>query len=99
MFLIEGLVSVVLGVVVYGRLDSRVEGAEWLSEQERTELAAAVVAGTAQRDKTRTTGRISRWKLLADPAGRRSGYGDPGRRPRVTAPATAASRSPVRQPR
>jgi MFS family permease len=50
MFLIEGLVSVVLGMIVFGLLDNRVEDATWLTGQEKTDLAACVAAERDRRE-------------------------------------------------
>ncbi|MEU0738047.1 MFS transporter [Streptomyces sp. NPDC006134] len=67
MFFIEGVFSVVLGFVVYRFLDSRVEDATWLTDEEKTSLAAAIDAEQEQRAGERGTADVSRWRLLADP--------------------------------
>ncbi|MEU4979376.1 MFS transporter [Streptomyces sp. NPDC021969] len=69
MFFVEGVFSVVLGFVVYRFLDSGVEQATWLTDEEKTGLVAAIDAEQEERDARRggKAARVSRWKLLADP--------------------------------
>lgn len=69
MFFIEGVFSVVLGFVVYRFLDSGVEQATWLTDEETSGLVAAIDAEQDERDARRgeKAARVSRWKLLADP--------------------------------
>ncbi|MEV6176090.1 MFS transporter [Streptomyces sp. NPDC052015] len=68
MFFIEGVFSVVLGFVVYRFLDSGIEKADWLTDEEKTGLVAVIDAEQEARDAQRgTAGPVSRWKLLADP--------------------------------
>ena len=69
MFFIEGVFSVVLGFVVYRFLDSGVENASWLTEEEeKAGLVAIIGAEQDARDEQRgTKAHVSRWKLLADP--------------------------------
>ncbi|MFF0585636.1 MULTISPECIES: MFS transporter [Streptomyces] len=69
MFFIEGVFSVVLGFVVYRFLDSGVEQAAWLTDEEKSGLVAAIDAEQDERDARRgeKAARVSRWKLLADP--------------------------------
>ncbi|WP_436850407.1 MFS transporter [Streptomyces griseoloalbus] len=68
MFFIEGIFSVVLGFVVYRFLDSGIDKADWLTEEEKTGLVAVIDAEQDARDAQRgTSGHVSRWKLLADP--------------------------------
>ncbi|MZD06683.1 MFS transporter [Streptomyces sp. SID5785] len=72
MFFVEGVVSVVLGFVVYRFLDSSVEAADWLSRDEKDGLVAVIDAEQRARSRTDgedTAGRatVSRWRLLADP--------------------------------
>ncbi|GGP33333.1 D-galactonate transporter [Streptomyces calvus] len=68
MFFIEGIFSVVLGFVVYRFLDSGIEKAEWLTDEEKTGLVAVIDAEQEARDAQRgTSAHVSRWRLLADP--------------------------------
>lgn len=65
MFLIEGLFSIVLCVVVWLRLDSRLDDAGWLSGAERQALARVIAAETEAR-KANAGPHISAWTLLRD---------------------------------
>jgi D-galactonate transporter len=69
MFFVEGVFSVVLGFVVYRFLDSGVEQATWLTDEEKTGLVAVIDAEQDERDARRgdKAAKVSRWKLLADP--------------------------------
>ena len=69
MFFVEGVFSVVLGFVVYRFLDSGVEQATWLTDEEKTGLIAVIDAEQDERDARRgeKAAQVSRWKLLADP--------------------------------
>jgi D-galactonate transporter len=69
MFFVEGVFSVVLGFVVYRFLDSGVEQATWLTDEEKTGLVAVIDAEQDARDERRgeKAAKVSRWKLLADP--------------------------------
>ena len=69
MFFIEGVFSVVLGFVVYRFLDSGIEQATWLTDEEKTGLVTAIDAEQAERDARRggKAAEVSRWRLLADP--------------------------------
>lgn len=72
MFFVEGVVSVVLGFVVYRFLDSSVEAATWLTRDEKDGLVAVIDAEQRARsgaDGEDAAGRatVSRWRLLADP--------------------------------
>lgn len=42
LFLLEGIPSVVLGIVVLMRLDNRIEDAKWLTPTEKSELSSAI---------------------------------------------------------
>lgn len=67
MFFIEGVFSVVLGFVVYRFLDSSIDKATWLTEEEKSGLVAVIDAEQEERAGQRGTTHVSRWKLLADP--------------------------------
>ncbi|WST34971.1 MFS transporter [Streptomyces sp. NBC_01166] len=68
MFFVEGVFSVVLGFVVYRYLDSSIEKATWLTDEEKAGLVATIDAEQDARDAQRgSRARVSRWKLLADP--------------------------------
>ncbi|NDZ80240.1 MFS transporter [Streptomyces sp. SID10853] len=67
MFFVEGVFSVLLGFVVYRFLDSGVEQAGWLTDEEKRGLVAAIDSEQEERDVHRGAAAVSRWKLLADP--------------------------------
>ncbi|WP_407555788.1 MFS transporter [Streptomyces sp. Pv4-95] len=67
MFFLEGLASVLLGLVVFRFLDNRLEDATWLTAPEKTALAAAIDAEQAARTAERGTAKVSRTRLLTDP--------------------------------
>ncbi|GGX51425.1 MFS transporter [Streptomyces minutiscleroticus] len=67
MFFVEGVFSVVLGFVVHRFLDSGIESATWLTDEEKRGLAAVIDAEQDERDARRGTAPVSRWRLLADP--------------------------------
>ncbi len=51
MFLLEGLPSVALGIVVILMLDDRISDAKWLSEEERQRLAANIAADAQHKEE------------------------------------------------
>jgi MFS family permease len=65
MFIIEGLASVLLCLVVWGRLDSRPQDARWLSDEERNSLAAVIDQEQAERRASKSP-HVSVWSLLKD---------------------------------
>nr|WP_189938029.1 MFS transporter [Streptomyces sulfonofaciens] len=67
MFFVEGVFSLVLGVVVYRFLDSGIESARWLTDEEKAGLAAVIDVEQRVRAGQRGTEGVSRWRLLADP--------------------------------
>ncbi|WP_327128532.1 MFS transporter [Streptomyces sp. NBC_01727] len=67
MFFIEGVFSVVLGFAVYRFLDSGIEQATWLTDDEKRGLVDVIDTEQAERAGERATAQVSRWKLLADP--------------------------------
>lgn len=68
LFLIEGVLSVVVGLVAYTRLDSRIADARWLTGDERTALQEEVAREDAQRAASTDPAKVSRWRLLVQPA-------------------------------
>jgi sugar phosphate permease len=66
MFIIEGLASVLLCVVVWLRLDSTPKDATWLSTEEKAALQSEIEREQAQRVAEAGTARVSAWKLLGD---------------------------------
>ncbi|OXM63382.1 MULTISPECIES: MFS transporter [Amycolatopsis] len=67
LFGLEGLLSVVVGLIAYTRLDSRITDAKWLSRPEQDALAAAIEQEDEARRSTAASGSVSRWRLLVQP--------------------------------
>jgi sugar phosphate permease len=67
MFLIEGLAAVAVGVLVWFRLTSRPEDADWLTAEEKT----AIIGKLAEEETSRVDAlggeAPSRWSMLRDP--------------------------------
>jgi MFS family permease len=61
MFMIEGLIAVVVGVVAFFYLTDRPAKAAWLTETERTELQATLDAENAQKEESHG---LSWWRAL-----------------------------------
>ncbi|MGP5694163.1 MFS transporter [Brachybacterium alimentarium] len=61
MFLIEGLLAVVVGVIAFFYLTDRPARAAWLTEQERTELQATLDAEVEEKQQAR---HLSWWRAL-----------------------------------
>ena len=66
LFGIEGMLSVVVGAVVFFLLDARVQDAKWLSDGEKSALGAAIAAEDARHARV-GEGRLTRWKMLLNP--------------------------------
>lgn len=68
LFLIEGMVSVLVGIVAYFMLNSKIRDAGWLTRAEQDALIDAIDAEEAEKAKTSgVEGKGNRWKMLADP--------------------------------
>ncbi|MBN9734977.1 MULTISPECIES: MFS transporter [unclassified Pseudonocardia] len=67
MFLVEGLAAVLIGVLVWFRLESQPRDAAWLTEQEKDALTAKLRAEEAERLATKQEKAPSRWSMLRDP--------------------------------
>ena len=65
MFIIEGLASIVLCLVVWFRLDSHPRDAKWLSDSERKALADIIDAEQKEREASRPK-HVSSFSLLKD---------------------------------
>jgi MFS family permease len=61
MFMIEGLIAVVVGVIAFFYLTDRPAKAAWLTETERTELQATLDAENAQKEESHG---LSWWRAL-----------------------------------
>ncbi|MFJ4169856.1 MFS transporter [Paenarthrobacter sp. NPDC089714] len=66
LFGFEGMVSVIVGCIVYFLLDARIQDAKWLTAAEKTALAQAIADEDAQHTKT-SKGKVNRWKMLLNP--------------------------------
>ena len=66
LFAFEGLLSVVVGAVVFFLLDARVQDAQWLSRGERSALGAAIAEEDARHSAV-GEGGPGRWKMLLNP--------------------------------
>ncbi|MED5811333.1 MFS transporter [Mycolicibacterium sp. 050232] len=68
LFLIEGMVSVLVGIVAYFMLNSKIRDARWLTRAEQDALIDAIDVEEAEKAKTSgVEGKGNRWKMLADP--------------------------------
>jgi MFS family permease len=67
LFLLEGIAAVAVGVLVWFRLESRPEGAAWLTNEEKEALTARVAEEELARAATKPGRRTSRWSTLLDP--------------------------------
>ena len=68
LFLVEGLTSVVVGIIGYFILNSHIRDAKWLSRGEQEALMTAIEAEEADKaHASGVQGKSNRWKMLADP--------------------------------
>jgi MFS family permease len=67
LFAVEGVLSIVVGVIAFFLLKSKIDDARWLTAEEKEALTASIAAeDERKRDEHRARGR-SRWRLLAEP--------------------------------
>lgn len=66
LFGFEGLLSVVVGVVVFFLLDAKIQDAKWLSDGEKSALVNVIADEDAQHTST-SGAKINRWKMLLNP--------------------------------
>jgi MFS family permease len=66
LFGLEGLLSVVVGIIVFFLLDAKIKDAKWLTGSEKDALAQAIADEDAQHT-TADGGKINRWKMLLNP--------------------------------
>ncbi|WP_280423347.1 MFS transporter [Nocardia carnea] len=66
MFLIEGIASVIVGLVIWCFLVSKPQDATWLTAEEKSALLTQLEAEKADR-AVDSEAKTSRWKMLADP--------------------------------
>ncbi|NKX55766.1 MFS transporter [Arthrobacter mobilis] len=67
LFGVEGLLSVVVGIIVYFLLDARIQDARWLTAAEKTALSATIEAEDAAHTKAADGSKLNRWKMLLNP--------------------------------
>ncbi|MDR7082747.1 MFS family permease [Arthrobacter ginsengisoli] len=65
LFGFEGLLSVVVGAIVFFLLDAKVQDARWLSSREKSALGAAIAAEDALHATAK--GHTGRWGMLLNP--------------------------------
>lgn len=66
LFGFEGVVSVLVGIVVFFLLDAKIQDAKWLSPAEKDALSQAISAEDAEHTKA-DGGKANRWKMLLNP--------------------------------
>ena len=66
LFGFEGVLSVVVGVIVFFLLDAKIQDAKWLNGNEKTALLSAIAAEDAEH-ATAAGGKLNRWKMLLNP--------------------------------
>ncbi|MBX7443784.1 MULTISPECIES: MFS transporter [unclassified Arthrobacter] len=66
LFGFEGIVSMLVGIVVFFLLDAKIQDAKWLSAAEKEALSQAISAEDAGHTRA-DTGKVNRWKMLLNP--------------------------------
>ena len=66
LFGFEGIISVLVGAVVFFLLDARIEDAKWLDRAEKQALTRAISEEDERHTKA-DTGKANRWKMLLNP--------------------------------
>ncbi|MGN7201929.1 MFS transporter [Arthrobacter sp. SAFR-044] len=66
LFGFEGVLSVLVGIVVFFLLDAKIEDAKWLDSAEKDALSRAIRAEDEAHTKA-DTGKVNRWKMLLNP--------------------------------
>jgi len=68
LFAIEGLLSVLVGLIAYPLLDSNVADARWLQDEEKTALIERIAREDGERERApERSASTSRWRLLLSP--------------------------------
>lgn len=67
LFGFEGILSMVVGFVVFFLLDSKIDDAKWLTGGEKAALGAVIAAEDAEHTRHAAGPRINRWKMLLNP--------------------------------
>ncbi|MGY1620778.1 MFS transporter [Geodermatophilus sp. SYSU D00965] len=66
LFLLEGLLSVVVGLIAFGMLDSKIADARWLTAAEKDALGGRIAAEDAEKAAAHRANGRSRWRMLVD---------------------------------
>ncbi|MET3936681.1 MFS transporter [Arthrobacter sp. OAP107] len=66
LFGFEGVLSVIVGIIVFFFLDAKIQDAKWLTAGEKSALAATIDQEDAQHTKA-DGGKVNRWKMLLNP--------------------------------
>jgi MFS family permease len=66
LFGVEGILSMVVGVIVFFLLDSKIADARWLSAAEKTALSATIDAEDGAHTQ-KDGAKVNRWKMLLNP--------------------------------
>jgi MFS family permease len=66
LFGFEGILSVIVGIVVFFFLDAKIEDAKWLTAAEKAGLSQAIADEDALHT-TNSNGKVNRWKMLLNP--------------------------------
>jgi MFS family permease len=69
LFGFEGVLSVVVGIIVFFFLDAKIQDAKWLTAGEKSALTATIDQEDAQHTKAngKQDGKVNRWKMLLNP--------------------------------
>lgn len=69
LFGFEGVLSVVVGIIVFFFLDAKIQDAKWLTAGEKSALTATIDQEDAQHTTANGTqgGKVNRWKMLLNP--------------------------------
>jgi MFS family permease len=69
LFGFEGVLSVVVGIIVFFFLDAKVQDAKWLTAGEKSALTATIAREDAQHTTVngKQDGKVNRWKMLLNP--------------------------------
>ncbi|MDQ0850419.1 MFS family permease [Arthrobacter sp. B3I9] len=68
LFGVEGVLSVVVGIVVFFLLDAKIQDAKWLGAAEKAALSAAIAREDAEHAASSAgKGTVNRWKMLLNP--------------------------------
>ncbi|MFC9353351.1 MFS transporter [Arthrobacter sp. NPDC057013] len=69
LFGFEGVLSVVVGIIVFFFLDAKIQDAKWLTAAEKSALNATIDQEDAQHTTANGTqgGKVNRWKMLLNP--------------------------------